>query len=112
MGIKDLLRNFESISKHQNINDYKNKRIAVDASGWLHKALYATTEDWINSDCTDTQLYVDFMITRVKNLQQCGVNVVLVFDGKRNHLKVYILNIKIVNIYNIVIIIHYKLYHN
>ena len=93
MGIKDLLRNFENISKHQNINEYKNKTIAIDASGWLHKAVYATTEDWINSNCTDTQLYVDFMVTRIKNLQQCGIKVVLVFDGKRNHLKVIYINL-------------------
>ena len=71
-----------------NIADFAGKRLAVDASGWLHKAVYATAEDWVDSNCTDSQLYVDFLITRVKNLQSCNITPVLVFDGKRNTLKV------------------------
>ena len=33
-------------------------------------------------------LYVDFLITRTRNFRLCGVEPVLVFDGKRNSLKV------------------------
>jgi len=42
----------------------------------------------VDSNCTDSQLYVDFVLTRVKNVQQCRVTTVMVFDGKRNNLKV------------------------
>jgi hypothetical protein len=36
----------------------------------------------------DHMLYVDFLVTRTRNFRLCGVEPVLVFDGKRNHLKV------------------------
>ncbi len=36
----------------------------------------------------DNLLYVDFLITRTRNFRLCGVEPVLVFDGKRNALKV------------------------
>lgn len=50
--------------------------------------MFATAEDWVDSNCTDSQLYVDFMLTRVRNVQACGVTPIMVFDGKRNNLKV------------------------
>eukprot|EP01032_Pedospumella_encystans_P001350 gene1350-1562_t len=87
MGIKDLLKNLEGATVQKNIGDFAGKRLAVDASGWLHKAVFATAEDWVDSNCTDSQLYVDFVLTRVKNVQQCRVTPVMVFDGKRNNLK-------------------------
>lgn len=62
--------------------------IAIDASGWLHKALYAVVEDYIDSGLQDSQLYVDFILMRINELKSFGINPVMVFDGKRSYLKV------------------------
>ena len=84
-----LTSNYRLVSnKQKNIGDFSGKRLAIDASGWLHKAVFATAEDWVDSNCTDSQLYVDFVLTRVRNVQACGVTPIMVFDGKRNNLKV------------------------
>lgn len=90
MGIKDLLKNFETITKKQHLRDFANKRVAIDASGWLHKALYTVTEDLIDSNFVDNKLYVDQIIAKIRNIESCGLKVVMVFDGKRNNLKVSI----------------------
>jgi 5'-3' exonuclease len=72
----------------KNISDFSGKRLAIDASGWLHKAVYTIAEDWVDSNCTDSQLYVDVIITRLKQLQSHNIVPIMVFDGKRNALKV------------------------
>ena len=55
--------------------------------GWLHKGLYSAAEDFVDSGFRDAQLYVDFIVSRARNFRNCGVEPVLVFDGKRNNLK-------------------------
>lgn len=89
MGIKDLLKNFEPITKKMHLKDFVHKRVAIDASGWLHKALYTVTEDLIDSNFVDNKLYVDHIVAKVRNIESCGLKVVMVFDGKRNNLKVF-----------------------
>jgi hypothetical protein len=61
MGIKDLLRTLEYSLNPSLITEYKGQKIAVDASGWLHKALFACSEDMIDNNGVDSQLYVDFV---------------------------------------------------
>eukprot|EP01035_Chromulina_nebulosa_P025593 gene25593-33415_t len=87
MGIKDLLKCLQPLTVERNINEFKGMSIAVDASGWLHRGLYAAVEDIIDSNMKDSQLYVDFIIMRVTELKAYGVDPVLVFDGKRNYMK-------------------------
>ena len=65
----------------------KGKSVAVDTSGWLHKGLYVCAEDFVDSGYVDNQLYVDFILSRVKTFEANGVKLILVFDGKRNNLK-------------------------
>ena len=36
----------------------------------------------------DYQFYVDYIMTRTRSLREAGVEPILVFDGKRNNLKV------------------------
>ena len=55
---------------------------------WLHKAIFATAEESMDLDFGEHLLYVDFLITRTRNFRLCGVEPVLVFDGKRSNLKV------------------------
>jgi hypothetical protein len=68
-------------------------RVAIDASSWLHKALYVVAEDIVDSGFQDAQLYVDYILIRLNELRNCGVEPVMVFDGKRSHLKVSSTNI-------------------
>mmetsp|Transcript_2124 Transcript_2124/g.5051 ORF Transcript_2124/g.5051 Transcript_2124/m.5051 type:complete len:326 (+) Transcript_2124:164-1141(+) len=87
MGISDLLRNLQDVTTEMHISNFAGMRVAIDASGWMHKAVYATAEDWVDSNFADNQLYVDRLLNQVKSLQQCKVIPVMVFDGKRNTLK-------------------------
>lgn len=87
MGIKDLLRALEPLAKVQNISEFQNKSIAIDASGWLHKGLYAATEDFVDSGFVDNQLYVDYILMRIHELKSYGIEPVMVFDGRRSYLK-------------------------
>lgn len=70
------------------MKDFRGMRVAVDASSWLHKALYVVCEDIVDSGFQDAQLYVDYILIRLNELKSCGIDPVLVFDGKRSHLKV------------------------
>lgn len=80
------------------ISSFSGKRLAIDASGWLHKAVFATTEDFImhesirpastDFNCANSELFVDFFIHRVLKLQAHQIDLIVVFDGRRNALKV------------------------
>ena len=70
------------------MTSFRGKKLAIDASGWLHKSLWVTVEDLVDSNFAhDEQLYVDFFITRVTNLRRSGTEPVFVFDGKRHAMK-------------------------
>ena len=136
MGVKGLLQCLQKATQASSISGFKGTRVAIDASGWLHKGLYAAAEDFVDSgktcwrsclhlwchfsshtalwtnhsiylffepplyksDCkntiapppgfNDSQFYVDFILSRARSLREAGVEPVLVFDGKRNNLKV------------------------
>jgi len=87
MGIKDLLSAVNGVVQDSNIRDFKGKRICIDASGWMHKGLYGAAEDFVDSKFVDSQLYVDFILSRIRHFLTLGVEPVLVFDGKRNTMK-------------------------
>lgn len=90
MGIKDLLKAFQSETSQKLITDFKGKRIAIDASGWLHKGLYAAAEDFVDTGI-DSDLYVDFMLARARNFILNGVEPVFVFDGANHYISINIL---------------------
>jgi 5'-3' exonuclease len=70
------------------VTSFRGKKLAIDASGWLHKSLWVTVEDQVDSNFAhDEQLYVDFFVTRVTNLRRSGTEPVFVFDGKRHAMK-------------------------
>eukprot|EP00605_Chrysophyceae_sp_TOSAG23-4_P000866 GSChrysophyteH1.ASY1.ANO1.957.1 assembled CDS len=87
MGIKDLLLSINGAVEDKHITDFKGSRVAIDASGWLHKGLYGAAEEFVDSNFEDAQLYVDFILMRVRTLLQNNVEPVVVFDGKRSTLK-------------------------
>ena len=87
MGIKDLLQAISAAVENSEISEFAGQRIAVDASSWLHKGLYGAAEDYVDSNFSDNQLYVDFILTRVRQFMIMGVEPVMVFDGKRSILK-------------------------
>lgn len=88
MGIKGLLPSLQQAALVSPITLFQGKRVAIDTSGWLHKGLFAVAEDFIDSEFEDhNQLYVDYIVFRVRSLRDLGVEPVLVFDGKRHLLK-------------------------
>jgi 5'-3' exonuclease len=70
------------------ISEYEGKRIAIDASGWVHKAVYAVAEDYVDANLQDHQFYVDYILNKARALMSLKIIPVFVFDGPRNSLKV------------------------
>lgn len=80
------------------IKSFSGCRLAVDASGWLHKAVFASAEDFIMHailqptsqifDGSNSELFVDIMINKVCKLRGQGIEPIFIFDGRRNALKV------------------------
>jgi len=87
MGITGLLKALAPATAVTPLCDFKGQRVAIDASGWLHKAVFAVAEDMVDTQFNDSQLYVDYILYRAKAMRDMGVEPVLVFDGKRHLLK-------------------------
>lgn len=49
MGVKGLLPGLQESAKASSVGYFKGTRVAIDASGWLHKGLYAAAEDYVDS---------------------------------------------------------------
>ena len=49
MGVKGLLQCLQKATQASSISGFKGTRVAIDASGWLHKGLYAAAEDFVDS---------------------------------------------------------------
>ncbi len=87
MGIKDLLKLLSPAIQDSHLSHFSGKSVAIDASSWLHKALFASAEDLIDNNFWDSQLYVDFVLIRLNDLRVHGIQPVMVFDGQRASLK-------------------------
>lgn len=53
MGINGLLPKLGSITRAITLQDFANKRVAIDAYVWLHKASYACASDVCQNNATD-----------------------------------------------------------
>lgn len=49
MGVKGLLQCFQNATQNGSIGSFNGTRVAIDASGWLHKGLYTAAEDYVDS---------------------------------------------------------------
>ena len=49
MGVKGLLQCLSKVTQTASMGSFKGTRVAIDASGWLHKGLYAAAEDFVDS---------------------------------------------------------------
>ncbi|RVD81719.1 uncharacterized protein DFL_009569 [Arthrobotrys flagrans] len=79
MGINGLLPFLKSIQQPTHIKNWKGKKIAVDAYGWLHRGTISCAVDLALEK--PTTKYVDYAMHRVRMLQHYGVTPYLVFDG-------------------------------
>lgn len=55
MGVKGLLPGLQESVKASSVGYFKGTRVAIDASGWLHKGLYAAAEDYVDSGRSSAQ---------------------------------------------------------
>jgi hypothetical protein len=74
--------------KHCSITDFKGMTIGINASHWLETSLVSTVEELIDHNFEDFMFYVDAILSKVRNFRIAGVEPVMVFEGKRNLLKV------------------------
>jgi 5'-3' exonuclease len=96
MGIQGLLQSLKYETHQGHIRDYAGQSVAVDASSWLHKAVYSIADYYC--EITETTNAVDakciaaatkYMTTRCQELLTSAniQTVYLVMDGKRCPLK-------------------------
>ena len=81
MGIPGLLRELNAlVGRDAHISTYSGKRVAVDASGWLHRACYSCALDLLQSPATTTGHLV-LLRAFLALLASYDIKATLVFDG-------------------------------
>eukprot|EP00917_Polyrhabdina_sp_WS-2016_P011073 GHVP01024263.1.p1 GENE.GHVP01024263.1~~GHVP01024263.1.p1 ORF type:complete len:129 (+),score=27.17 GHVP01024263.1:538-924(+) len=93
MGVDGFFKSAKDAEKHIHLTAYRGKKIAVDASCWLHKAVYICSYELIAQKPTskhidfcmkNTQLLIDFGIQpldeKEKKLNQMQEEFVLGFE--------------------------------
>ncbi|KRY38584.1 Translation initiation factor IF-2, mitochondrial [Trichinella spiralis] len=80
MGIKTLLPVVKAACRDVNIEEFRGKTVAVDASCWLHRALFGCAYQLATGIETDS--YVKFCCKWIKVLLSYNIRVIMVFDGR------------------------------
>mmetsp|Transcript_35534 Transcript_35534/g.85970 ORF Transcript_35534/g.85970 Transcript_35534/m.85970 type:complete len:908 (+) Transcript_35534:196-2919(+) len=94
MGIKGLHKALSFCTVKDNLRNYQNQRVAIDASAWLHRSVYSVAEELaetprnrVNEKCV--RVSCNYMISRCLELVD-GWNVGTIFlvtDGRRSPMK-------------------------
>ncbi|OQS55087.1 EXO1 [Ecytonucleospora hepatopenaei] len=79
MGITGLLPIFKQIMKVKNIKEYKNKRIAIDAFGWIHSIATVVSFEIYNG--IETTEHLKIFKNKVNELVKNKIIPIFVFDG-------------------------------
>eukprot|EP00117_Sycon_ciliatum_P046076 scpid47662/ scgid6228/ Exonuclease 1; Exonuclease I len=80
MGIQGLLPLLKSIHQQVDPKDYRGQTVAIDAYCWLHKGVYACAYELCIG--SDTTVYVNYCVKRLKMLLYHNVTPIMVFDGR------------------------------
>lgn len=83
-----LINNNNNILNYS-ISDFKGYSIAINASLWLYQGIQQIIEHFIDNNLNDYLFYVDIILLKIKNFRIVGVEPVMIFNGKRNIIKVY-----------------------
>eukprot|EP01116_Phalansterium_solitarium_P015435 TRINITY_DN3410_c0_g1_i3.p1 TRINITY_DN3410_c0_g1~~TRINITY_DN3410_c0_g1_i3.p1 ORF type:complete len:756 (-),score=230.11 TRINITY_DN3410_c0_g1_i3:137-2404(-) len=79
MGISGLLPALASITNDFHISSLSGLRAAIDIFCWLHKGVYACSQELCLGQ--PTEKYISYCMHRIKLLQAHNVTPVVVFDG-------------------------------
>eukprot|EP01038_Epipyxis_sp_PR26KG_P005574 gene5574-7699_t len=89
MGVPGLLQSLKSISKSIHISSYASKRVAVDASCWIHKGMVSSTINTSlmqdNNIAMIVSKHVEYFMNTLKILTDNRIrsdDIIVVFDGK------------------------------
>ncbi len=85
MGIKNLLIVTKSIAEDKSLEDYRNKRVAIDGFIWLHKALHMITKNMGSSQRVSN--YVNYFKWKLDKLISLNIKITIVWDGDKLPLK-------------------------
>ena len=81
MGIPGLLRELNAlVGRDAHISTYSGKRVAIDASGWLHRACYSCALELLQSPSTTTA-HLSLLRSFLSLLLAHDITPTLVFDG-------------------------------
>ena len=81
MGIPGLLRELNAlVGRDAHISTYSGKRVAIDASGWLHRACYSCALELLQSPSTTTA-HLSLLRSFLSLLAAYDITPTLVFDG-------------------------------
>lgn len=79
MGINGLLPVVKPICERKHIDTFAQRRVGVDASGWLHRGAFSCATELATG--APTRRYINYCMHRVRMLLHFGAIPVLVFDG-------------------------------
>ena len=80
MGIPGLLKELNAlVGRDAHVSEYQGQRVAVDASGWLHRSTYSCALDLVLG--RDTSAYLSVLRGLLAVLLDHAVVPVVVFDG-------------------------------
>ena len=79
MGVAGLLKMISSCVHEVELSAYRGRKIAVDASCWLHRGTFACPIELAAGEPTDK--FLGYCERMIELMRQHGVTPVLVFDG-------------------------------
>lgn len=80
MGIKGLLNELKSSTRHCNISNFRGKRIAVDGYVWLHKCAHLCAKEIFHDP--GSKEILPFLLTKLQLLLNNEIQPFFVFDGR------------------------------
>ena len=79
MGVSNLLGFVRSAVQKVHISEFRGETLAIDASAWLHRGLFACALEVLTGQSTDR--FLDIPLRLVELLEEHGVRPMFVFDG-------------------------------
>ncbi|CAI5760113.1 unnamed protein product [Candida verbasci] len=80
MGVNGLLPLLKEIQDPSSLERYRNKTLAIDAFGWLHRGIVSCAEDLCLNK--PTRSYITSILKKVQMLKHFNITPYFVFDGQ------------------------------
>ncbi|GME66787.1 unnamed protein product [[Candida] boidinii] len=79
MGITGLLPTLKTIQENTTLERYRGKTLAIDSYAWLHRSVFACSQDIVLGK--PTQTYIKYFVKKIQMLEFFQIKPYFVFDG-------------------------------